>query len=190
MKNLSKRQDEISTSIDATNNHKKLSTWYDWKWQRQHTIKDISIFQQLLKISFSDDKLQQLKQTIAKFPLSITPYYLSLIDSTDLDNDPIYKQSFPSSLELQSLKSDITDPLSEDKDSPVPGITHRYPDRILFLISNMCSMYCRHCTRKRKVGDQDSIPDKKTILRGINYIKNTPTIRDVLLSGGDPFMLR
>ena len=87
------------------------------------------------------------------------------------------------------MKSDIADPLSEDKDSPTPGITHRYPDRVLFLVSNMCSMYCRHCTRKRKVGDQESIPDKNTIQQGIKYIRENPTIRDVLLSGGDPFML-
>jgi len=79
--------------------------------------------------------------------------------------------------------------LSEDKDSPVPGLTHRYPDRVLFLVSNTCAMYCRHCTRKRKVGDRDSIPNKKQIMAGINYIKRTPRVRDVLLSGGDPFLL-
>ena len=83
----------------------------------------------------------------------------------------------------------MIDPLSEDRDSPVPGIIHRYPDRVLFHISNICSMYCRHCTRKRKVGDRDSIPGKDEIIKGIEYIKNTPVVRDVLLSGGDPFML-
>lgn len=187
--NFSKRQDDISKSIDTTNHHKKLSNWYDWKWQMQHTIKNIPLFEHLLGISFSKNNLQKLKQTIAKFPISITPYYLSLIDTNDLDTDPIYKQSFPCHLELQTMKSDIADPLSEDKDSPTPGITHRYPDRVLFLVSNMCSMYCRHCTRKRKVGDQESIPDKNTIQQGIKYIRENPTIRDVLLSGGDPFML-
>ena len=83
----------------------------------------------------------------------------------------------------------MNDPLSEDKDSPVPGITHRYPDRVLFQISNTCSMYCRHCTRKRKVGDGDSIPEREEIIQGIDYLINTPGIRDVLLSGGDPLML-
>lgn len=83
----------------------------------------------------------------------------------------------------------MADPLAEDKDSPVPGITHRYPDRVLFLVSNVCAMYCRHCTRKRKVGNEDYIPDRETILKGLEYIRNTPTIRDVLLSGGDPLML-
>ncbi len=79
--------------------------------------------------------------------------------------------------------------MAEDRDSPTQGITHRYPDRVLFLISNTCSMYCRHCTRKRKVGDVDSIPSKSEILKGIEYIKNTPGVRDILLSGGDPFIL-
>ena len=83
----------------------------------------------------------------------------------------------------------MSDPLAEDKDSPAPHITHRYPDRVLFHISNVCAMYCRHCTRKRKVGDVDYIPDRITIQKGLDYIRNTPQVRDVLLSGGDPFML-
>ncbi len=83
----------------------------------------------------------------------------------------------------------MNDPLHEDKDQPVPGITHRYPDRVLLLVSNMCAMYCRHCTRKRRVGDQDCIPSREEIARAIDYIRDTPQIRDVLLSGGDPFLL-
>jgi len=114
---------------------------------------------------------------------------LSLIDADDYKYDPIFKQSFPNPKELNIKYYDMNDPLHEDKDSPVPGITHRYPDRVLFHVSNTCSIYCRHCTRKRKVGDIDYIPNKKEILKGIKYIKETPVIRDVLLSGGDPFML-
>jgi len=83
----------------------------------------------------------------------------------------------------------MADPLDEDKDSPVPNITHRYPDRVLFLVSNTCSMYCRHCTRKRRVGDVDSIPSREEIKVGLEYIKNNSQVRDVLLSGGDPLML-
>lgn len=133
--------------------------------------------------------MRQLKEAAAKFPISVTPYYLSLIDTSDLENDPIFKQACPSSLELQTMHHDLADPLSEDKDSPVPGITHRYPDRVLFLVSNTCTMYCRHCTRKRKVGEKDSIPTKSVLQKGLDYIKATPAVRDVLLSGGDPFML-
>ena len=107
----------------------------------------------------------------------------------DYKNDPIFKQAFPSPAELIVENYELADPLAEDKDSPCDCITHRYPDRVLFLVSNTCAMYCRHCTRKRKVGDVDSIPDRAKILEGIDYIRKNPQIRDVLLSGGDPFML-
>src|SRR5690606_8939144 len=128
-------------------------------------------------------------KTVARFPMSITPYYLSLIDVENLANDPIFMQSFPCARELDIHASDMADPLHEDMDSPAPGVTHRYPDRVLLLVSNTCAMYCRHCTRKRRVGDCDSIPDRETISQGIDYIRNTPQVRDVLLSGGDPFLL-
>jgi lysine 2,3-aminomutase len=112
-----------------------------------------------------------------------------LIEQENYQNDPIYKQAFPSSAELKICNCDMEDPLHEDKDCPIKGITHRYPDRVLFLISNQCAMYCRHCTRKRKVGDPEHIPSKKQILKGINYIKDHREVRDVLLSGGDALML-
>ncbi|MDO9035220.1 MAG: KamA family radical SAM protein, partial [Methanoregula sp.] len=163
--------------------------WKDWRWQVRHRVRDIDTFQKLLGIKFSPAMQEQLKKTIEKFPLSITPYYLSLIDVDDYQNDPIFKQAFPSPKELIVEDYELADPLAEDKDSPCDCITHRYPDRVLFLVSNTCAMYCRHCTRKRKVGDVDSIPDRAKILDGIDYIRNNPQIRDVLLSGGDPFML-
>jgi len=186
MNSYNRKQQKIAEKISSD---AAISNWKNWKWQIKHSIRDISTFERLLGIEFAQDEKKELEKTIAKFPLSITPYYLSLIDSSDYKNDPIFKQSFPSSSELIVSKYEMTDPLSEDKDSPVPGITHRYPDRVLFHLSNTCSMYCRHCTRKRKVGDIDSIPEKDEILKGIEYIKNSPAVRDVLLSGGDPFML-
>ena len=166
-----------------------LDIWKDYKWQLKNVVIDIDTFQRLTGIIFNDNEREELEKTIAKFPLSITPYYLSLINTKNYLTDPIFKQAFPDPYELRISKYDKSDPLSEDIDKPAPNITHRYPDRILFLISNTCSMYCRHCTRKRKVGDIDSIPLKSEIKKGIDYIKNTPEIRDVLLSGGDPFML-
>jgi lysine 2,3-aminomutase len=183
---IAKRINEMITHLDS---EIPISNWKNWKWQVRHTIKDISTFERLLGISFGPGKRKRLKATLAKFPLSITPYYLSLIDKANYEDDPIFKQSFPSVSELIVTKYDMKDPLAEDKDCPVPGITHRYPDRVLFHVSNICAMYCRHCTRKRKVGDVDSIPGKGEIRKGIEYIRNTPVIRDVLLSGGDPFML-
>lgn len=186
MKIYTKKQKNIAEKISSD---AVISNWENWKWQIKHSIRDISTFENLLGIEFNSDERKELEKTLAKFPLSITPYYLSLIDSSDYMNDPIFKQSFPSPSELIISKCDMKDPLSEDKDSPAPGMTHRYPDRVLFHISNVCSMYCRHCTRKRKVGDVDSVPDKDEVLAGIEYIKNNPAIRDVLLSGGDPLML-
>ncbi|MCW4017858.1 MAG: lysine 2,3-aminomutase [Candidatus Bathyarchaeota archaeon] len=165
------------------------SNWRDYKWQLANSIRTIAAFEKLTGITFSQRERKKLEDTMNKFPMSITPYYASLIDKHNYRNDPIFKQSFPNPAELIISKYDMSDPLHEDKDSPVKGITHRYPDRVLFLVSNRCSMYCRHCTRKRKVGDPDYIPSRDHIEAGINYIRDSPQVRDVLLSGGDPFLL-
>ncbi len=167
----------------------ELSQWKNWHWQLKNSITDIATFEKVLDIQLEPVEKRQIEITMKKFPMSITPYYLSLIDRSDFRNDPIFRQSFPNAAELQIDNCDMADPLAEEKDSPVPGITHRYPDRVLFHVSNVCSMYCRHCTRKRKVGDVDSIPNRDQIRQGIDYIRNTPEVRDVLLSGGDPLML-
>ncbi len=163
--------------------------WKDWNWQLQHAVRDIASFENLLDVKFDAEERRELVRTLQKFPLSITPYYLSLINGEDFRSDPIFKQAFPSPAELILDRQDMNDPLAEDQDSPAPGITHRYPDRVLFHVSNVCSMYCRHCTRKRKVGDTDSIPGRTVIEEGLAYLRKTPGIRDVLLSGGDPLML-
>lgn len=183
--NLSKKKTCIMDNIDIDSSIK----WKNWQWQLDHSIKDIRMVEKLLNIELKDKEIKEIETTIKKFPMSVTPYYLSLIDVQDFRNDPIYKQSIPSPEELICSNVDLLDPLSEDKDSPIKVITHRYPDRVLFHISNICSMYCRHCTRKRKVGDKDHIPNKKDISEGIQYIKNHKEVRDVLLSGGDPLML-
>jgi lysine 2,3-aminomutase len=171
-------------NIDST-----ISNWKDWKWQLKNTIKTIDQFEQFTGISFDRQERGLLEMTVEKFPLSITPYYASLISKENYQNDPVFKQAFANVHELTVLDTDWEDPLSEEKDSPEEGITHRYPDRVLFHVSNLCAMYCRHCTRKRKVGDTDFIPSKEQLQKGIDYIKRTPQVRDVLLSGGDPFML-
>jgi lysine 2,3-aminomutase len=186
MKIFNDTQQEIARKIRPESN---ISNWKDWKWQIKHSIKSIEKFEFLTGIKFTEDEKVELEKTLQRFPLSITPYYLSLIDTDNYQYDPVFKQSFADVNELTVLKTDMRDPLSEDTDSPVEGITHRYPDRVLFHVSNICSMYCRHCTRKRKVGDVDSIPSKNQLKKGIEYIRNTPRVRDVLLSGGDPFML-
>ncbi len=165
------------------------SKWTDWHWQLKHSITRVETFETLLNISLDPLERRKVALTLKKFPLRVTPYYLSLIDRNDFRNDPVFRQAFPDPQELEIDKCDMADPLAEDKDSPAPGITHRYPDRVLFHVSNVCAMYCRHCTRKRKVGDVDSIPDREQLRAGLEYIKNAPEVRDVLLSGGDPLML-
>lgn len=182
----SPRQQELARRI---NPEVLVTNWRDWKWHIRNSIRDIPTFERLLNITLKPAEKDALEATVRKFPLSVTPYYLSLIDPERYDQDPVFRQAFPSPSELLIENYDMVDPLAEDRDSPVPGITHRYPDRVLFHVSNVCSMYCRHCTRKRKVGDRDSIPGKDDISKGIEYIRKNPVVRDVLLSGGDPLML-
>jgi lysine 2,3-aminomutase len=135
-------------------------------------------------------EFDQMKEICEKYPAMINPYYLSLIKEKD---DPIYKQSIPSMQELRDFCGE-EDPLHEEPEHQVrknvPGlVTHRYPDRVLFRVSNKCAMYCRFCTRKRKVGDLSKQPTWAEIQKAIAYIKNHEEIRDVLFSGGDPLML-
>ena len=183
---ISKRQKTLFHRFGSSGSHNK---WKDWKWQVRHTVRDIDTFEEVLGIKHPPEERQQLEETLRRFPLSVSPYYLSLIDPEDFRNDPVYRQCFPSPSELKISRTDMADPLAEDTDSPVPGLTHRYPNRVLMHVSNVCAMYCRHCTRKRKVGDKDSIPKREAISKAIDYIRQTPVVRDVLLSGGDPFML-
>lgn len=176
-------------AADLSDYHVNQSKWTDWHWQLRNSINRVDTFEKLLGIELKDVERRKIALTLRKFPLSITPYYLSLIDTNDFRNDPIFRQAFPDPKELEIDKCDMSDPLAEDQDSPAPGITHRYPDRVLFHVSNVCSMYCRHCTRKRKVGDTDSIPDRNQVRAGLDYIRGATEVRDVLLSGGDPLML-
>lgn len=115
--------------------------WRDWRWQVQNAITDNFTFERLLGVSFGRDERLALEETVSRFPLRITPYYLSLIDAKDIWNAPIFMQCFPSPAELQAEPDDMEDPLAEDADHPAPCITHRYPDRVLFLVSNVCAMY-------------------------------------------------
>ena len=182
----SSSQEQMTQAIEVDASQPQ---WRDWKWQMRHCIRDLETFERLLDLELSDEQRAAFQATVERFPMSITPYYLSLIDREDYENDPVFRQSFPCHRELEVMPCDMSDPLHEDQDSPAPCVTHRYPDRVLLLVSNTCSMYCRHCTRKRRVGDHDSIPDKAAVAAGIDYIRRTPRVRDVLLSGGDPFLL-
>lgn len=129
--------------------------------------------------------VESLKPVVARYPMRVSKYYFDLIEEIE---DPIWKQCIPSPLELQDV-SGIDDPLNEEGDSPVPGLVHRYPDRVLMCVSNVCATYCRFCSRKRRVGKPLINLSKDILMEQIRYVRENPAIRDVLLSGGDPFML-
>jgi lysine 2,3-aminomutase len=131
-----------------------------------------------------DIDLVQVKRVLSRYPMCVNPYYLGLIRHK---GDGIYEQAVPDIREI-TLEEGDEDPLNEERLSPVPGLTHRYPDRALFLVSGRCAMYCRFCNRKRKVGQPSMVTDE-TIREGLSYIRRTRNIRDVLLSGGDPLLL-
>ena len=160
--------------------------WNDWKWQvknRIETLEDLKKY-----VSLTPEEEEGVRESLKTIRMAITPYYLSLINPDD-PHDPVRKQSIPTINELHVSPSDLQDPLHEDGDSPVPGLTHRYPDRVLFLITDMCAMYCRHCTRRRFAGQKDAASPTERIDNAIDYIARTPQVRDVLLSGGDALLM-
>jgi lysine 2,3-aminomutase len=160
--------------------------WRDWRWQLKNNINSMEKLEKVLALS--DEERGNLKKCLQKFTMEITPYYAALMDRGN-PSCPIRLQSVPRLLELHDDISESSDPLGEDVDSPVPGLTHRYPDRVLLLVTNICSMNCRHCTRRRLVGDTDVHLSEDNLQKAIEYIRKTPTIRDVLISGGDPLVL-
>ena len=160
--------------------------WNDWKWQVKNRIETLEQLKKYVKLSPEEE--EGVKQTLKTLRMAITPYYLSLINPDD-PNDPIRRQCIPTGAETHQAAADLLDPLHEDEDSPTPGLTHRYPDRVLLLITDMCSMYCRHCTRRRFAGQTDNECGLDRIEAALEYIRQTPTVRDVLLSGGDALMV-
>jgi lysine 2,3-aminomutase len=159
--------------------------WNDWKWQTKHRIQSAEELKQYVTLTESEEST--IAKVLGKLRMAITPYYLSLIDP-DNPHCPIRQQAIPLGNELFVGKDDLYDPLAEDHDSPVPGLTHRYPDRVLFLITDMCAMYCRHCTRRRFAGQNDGEQNLENINKAIEYIAQHEEINDVLLSGGDAFL--
>ncbi len=161
-------------------------SWNDWKWQFRNTIRDIPALKKI--ISLTEKEERELEQCLERFRMSITPYYAALMDP-NYKRDVVRLQAVPRIQELHKAADDHDDPLHEDVDAPVPGLTHRYPDRVLFLVTRICSMYCRHCTRRRSVGDQDTHLSDTHFELGLDYIKSHKEVRDVLLSGGDALSL-
>ena len=164
----------------------KSSEWTDWRWQYKNRITDIEKLARVIEIS--DTEKKNISSCLANFRMAITPYYASLMNPRDL-SDPICMQAVPSISEMNISPWEMHDSLNEDGSSPVRNIVHRYPDRVLFLLTRCCAMYCRHCSRRRLVGEEENPITNKEIGDAIAYIRKNPEIRDVLLSGGDPLTL-
>jgi len=160
--------------------------WNDWKWQFHHRITTVEVLSQI--VSLREKEQQEITKSLARFRMAITPYFASLMDPEN-SSCPIRMQSIPSINETNVQPWEMKDPLSEANDSPVPNIVHRYPDRALFLVTRQCAMYCRHCVRKRYVGEKDCPISEAERDRAIDYIARTPQVRDVLVSGGDPLSM-
>ncbi|GAB4501110.1 MAG: KamA family radical SAM protein [Anaerolineales bacterium] len=159
--------------------------WNDWRWQLSNRLNSVDDIGKVLTLTESE---RAALQTQGIFRVDVTPYFISLIDPDDPD-DPVRRQIIPRSEEMQSFTAMMEDSLAEDKHSPVPGLVHRYPDRVLMLVTTQCASYCRYCTRSRIVGNPAATFNRQEFEMQIDYLKRTPQVRDVLLSGGDPLVL-
>lgn len=160
--------------------------WQDWRWQHQNRVRSLEVARQVL--SLSDGEAQAWVAASEGFRVAITPHYIALMSQDD-PTCPVRRQAMPHADELTVYDFELEDPLAEESHMPVPGITHRYPDRVLFYVSHHCPVYCRHCTRKRKVSDPTTAASRRQIEQCLDYIRRTPQVRDVLISGGDPLTL-
>ena len=159
--------------------------WNDWRWQLSNRVNDLEEIEAILNLT--DEERAGLSAP-DKFRVDITPYFISLIDPDD-PNDPIRRQVIPLGREQQAFTAMMEDSLAEDRHSPVPGLVHRYPDRVLMLVTTQCASYCRYCTRSRIVGDPTQNFNRKDHEAQLDYLRRTPQVRDVLISGGDGLTL-
>jgi lysine 2,3-aminomutase len=160
--------------------------WNDWHWQMRNRIRTLDRLEWMIELT--DAERAALGQRGELLPMAVTPYYMSLLDPSD-PHQPLRRTMIPVHQELLRTPGEADDPLGEDEHSPAPGLVHRYPDRVLFLVHDHCAAYCRYCTRSRVVGQGELQPNKARLEEGLAYIRRTPQIRDVLLSGGDPLTL-
>ena len=163
------------------------SQWNNWQWQLRHRIRDIDSLSRMLRLS--EDERTKSASCTKQLPMAITPYYASLLHGENT-LQPLRRTVVPTTAEQFYSSGEARDPLGEEHDSPVPGLVHRYPNRVLFLVTDFCATYCRYCTRSRLVGKGSNSPFNEAQLeRAIAYIETSPSVRDVLLSGGDPLTL-
>jgi lysine 2,3-aminomutase len=167
--------------------HVSDADWNDWHWQLRNRITTLEQLERFMPTLSPEEHAGTLLAN-SKLALAITPYFFNLIDPGD-ENCPIRRQVIPRIEETHTAPWEMNDPCGEDAHSPVPGLVHRYPDRVLFLVTDRCAAYCRYCTRSRLVSNASGYDFHPDFERQIDYIRRTPAVRDVLLSGGDPLLL-
>ena len=177
---ISERQEHIKSALGATEEE-----WNDWQWQLKNRIDDPDVLAQILDLE--EERLKGVRQVGESFRWAISPYYASLIDPED-PGCPIMQQSVPQAAELEDIFG-VDDPMSERLGHPVPNVTRRYPDRIIITATNQCGMFCRHCQRRRNFGEVDRALSREELQVAVDYVAGQPEIRDVLITGGDPFTL-
>lgn len=160
--------------------------WNDWRWQTRNRIRELSVIEKMLELSTHERCA--LKQLDARLPIGVTPFYMGLVSRNDPDH-PLRRTVIPTVHEFVNMPGEEDDPLCEDEQSPVPGLIHRYPDRALLLAHDFCSTYCRFCTRSRVVGHRSVSAGRARLEKAFDYIRSNDSIRDVLISGGDPLLL-
>ena len=161
--------------------------WNDWHWQVSHRLSTLEDIEQVLNLT--DQEREEIQKVIGGFRVGITPYYASLMDPDD-PRDPVRMQAVPTLAEMHRSEADDADPLHEDADSPAPGLTHRYPDRVLFLITDQCSMYCRHCTRRRLAGETDGARSREDIVEIVRLGSRTPVVMPMRITDNLVNMLK
>jgi lysine 2,3-aminomutase len=166
--------------------HVPSEDWNNWKWQLKNRITSLKQLEELIELT--PDERAGCLFADKKLALAITPYFFNLIHRED-PNDPIRRQVIPREGEMHVAPDELLDPVGEENTKPVEGIVHRYPDRVLFLVTDRCAAYCRYCTRSRLVSNAQDYNFHPEFDSGLEYIRNHPEIRDVLLSGGDPLLL-
>lgn len=177
---IKNNQEKVRTLMGATEQE-----WYDWKWQLRNRI---CKGEDLAKImNLGQDTLEGIELTGSRFRWAVVPYYLSLVDFID-EHDPVRLQSIPTVQEYYDVSGEM-DPMDEENTSPAPAVTRRYPDRLIINVTNQCANYCRHCQRRRNIGEVDHRTSEDTLKAALEYVKATPEIRDVLLTGGDALMI-
>jgi len=181
-----RKVEDVKESIPSAWKGISEKEWNDWRWQLRHRVTKLEQLQEILQLI--PEEIEGIQQSKGRLALAVTPYFVSIMDSSN-PNCPIRRQAIPRIEECHLSKNDMVDPCGEDKNSPVAGLVHRYPDRVLLLVTDQCATYCRYCTRRRLVGSNERPITQVNFEEVLKYLKTHKKVRDVLLSGGDPLLL-